>query len=223
MSQTERRGKVLVAATGKGGAGKSTLVACLGTFWHQRKKAVALVDADPNRTLSRWHSKGDGLAKISMTVQLDEHEMIPTITSLAREHDVVLVDCAGFGNQAMIFAIGAADLVLIPAMTDEASLFEAMKTRRIVDSASQLTNRTIEARSVLCRVKRSAVAQHAHTQLAALNCNPLDIQMADRVSHQEASFHGSSPYLMAPSSPAAKDVEKLAREVERVLWPTSRA
>lgn len=223
MSQNGRRGKVLVAATGKGGAGKSTLVACLGTFWNQRKKAVALVDADPNRTLSRWHSKGDGLSKLSMTVQLDEHEMIPTITGLAQEHDLVLVDCAGFGNQAMIFAIGAADLVLIPAMTDEASLFEAMKTRRIVDSASQLTNRTIEARSVLCRVKRSAVAQHARDQLAALNCNPLGTHMADRVSHQEASFHGSSPFLMAPASAAAKDVEKLAREIERVLWPKARA
>lgn len=217
------RGRVLVAATGKGGTGKTTLVACLGTYWHQCRKTVALIDADPNRTLSRWHAKGDGVSKLSLTLQLDEHEMISTITGLAQDHDLVLVDCAGFGNQSMIFAIGAADLVLIPAMADEASLFEAMKTRRIVESASQLTNRAIAARSVLCRIKRSGVARHAHAQLAALNCVPLETHVADRVSYQEASFHGSSPNLMAPSSAAARNIEKLAREIEPVLWPAATA
>ena len=164
--------KVLVAATAKGGAGKSTTIACLAVYWHKAGRQVALLDADPNRTLTRWHGKGNVLSEMTLRTELDEHAIISTIGELARASDLVLVDCAGFGNQAMIFAIGAADLVLIPAMTDEANVFEAARTFRIVESASQLTRRTIPAHTFLCRVKRSAVATHARAQLARAQDKP---------------------------------------------------
>ena len=50
--------RVLVAATAKGGAGKSTTIACLAVHWREAGRRVALLDADPNRTLTRWHAKG---------------------------------------------------------------------------------------------------------------------------------------------------------------------
>ncbi len=217
--------KVLVAATAKGGAGKSTTIACLAIYWHKARRKVALLDADPNRTLTRWHGKGNVLSEMTLRTELDEHAIISTIGELARGNDLVLVDCAGFGNQAMVFAIGAADLVLIPAMTDEANVFEAARTYRIVESASQLTRRTIPAHTFLCRVKRSAVATHARAQLAALKTNPLTAQLSDRVLFQEATFHGASPTVLAPSSTAAAEVALLAREVEWLLRvePAARA
>jgi len=210
-------GKVLVAATAKGGAGKSTTIACLAVYWHNAGRKVALLDADPNRTLTRWHSKGNVLSKMTLRTELDEDAIIPTIGELARGSDLVLVDCAGFGNQAMVFAIGAADLVLIPSMTDEANVFEAARTCKIVESAAQLTRRAIPARTLLCRVKRSAVATHARAQLVALNTNPLTAQLTDRVLFQEATFHGASPTVLAPSSAAAAEVALLARELEWLL------
>jgi chromosome partitioning protein len=209
--------KVLVAATAKGGAGKSTTIACLAVYWHKIGRKVALLDADPNRTLTRWHGKGSVLSEMTLRTELDEHAIISTIGELARGRDLVLVDCAGFGNQAMVFAIGAADLVLIPAMTDEANLFEAARTCKIVESAAQLTRRTIPAYTFLCRVKRSAVATHAREQLAALKTNPLTAQLSDRVLFQEATFHGASPTVLAPSSTAAAEVGLLARELEWLL------
>lgn len=209
--------KVLVAATAKGGAGKSTTIACLAVYWHQCGRKVALVDADPNRTLTRWHGKGNVLSEMMLRTELDEHAIISTIRELARGNHLVLVDCAGFGNQAMVFAIGAADLVLIPAMTDEANVFEAARTTKIVEAAAQLTRRTIPAHTLLCRVKRSAVATHARAQLAALKTNPLSAQLSDRVLFQEATFHGASPTVLAPSSTAAAEVALLARELEWLL------
>jgi chromosome partitioning protein len=209
--------KVLVAATAKGGAGKSTTIACLAVYWHHSGRKVALLDADPNRTLTRWHGKGNVLSEMPLRTELDEHAIIATIREMARGRDLVLVDCAGFGNQAMVFAIGAADLVLIPAMTDEANVFEAARTCKIVESAAQLTRRTIPAHTLLCRVKRSAVATHARAQLAVLKTNPLTAQLSDRVLFQEATFHGASPTVLAPSSTAAAEVAVLARELERLL------
>ncbi|HEX3497723.1 MAG TPA: ParA family protein [Stellaceae bacterium] len=212
-------GKILVAATGKGGAGKSTTVACLAVYWHQAGKRVALVDSDPNQTLTRWHAKRSALSEIALRTQLDEHAIIPTIAEMASDHDVVLVDCAGFGNQAMVFAIGAADLVLIPVMTDEANVFEALRTWKIVESASLLTRRKIPAQTLLCRVKRSGIAAHARAQLVTLKAPPLEAQLNDRVLFQEATFHGSSPTALAPTSEAARDIAAVATEVEGLLWP----
>jgi chromosome partitioning protein len=213
-----RTGKILVAATSKGGAGKSTMVACLATYWQGVGKRVALVDADPNETLSRWHGKRGALSGATLHVEHDENAIIPVVRELAGRHDAVLVDCAGFGNQCMVFAIGAADLVLIPVMTDEANVFEAVRTRRLVESASAMINRPIAARSVLSRVKRTAVASHARAQLVSLQTPPLAAQLNDRALFQEATFHGSSPTALAPSSEAARDVVRLAEEIEGLLW-----
>jgi chromosome partitioning protein len=218
-SSDQSRGRILVAATGKGGAGKSTSIACLAAYWHSKGKRVAMLDADPNQTLTRWHAKGSDLSKMTLKTMIDEHEIIPTIAELSSRHDVVLVDCAGFGNQAMIFAIGAADLVIIPSMTDEANIFEALKTKRVVDSAAQLTRRAIASRAVLCRVKRSQVAVHARNQLETLKVDPLEAQFNDRVAFQEASFYGTSVITLAPGGGAAEDVAQVAREIEVLLWP----
>src|SRR5580704_2576228 len=177
--------KVLVAATAKGGAGKSTAIACLAVHWHKAGRRVALLDADPNRTLTRWHAKGNVLSQMTLRTELDEHAIIGVIGELAEHHDLVLVDCAGFGNQAMVFAIGAADLVLIPVMTDEANVFEALRTWKIVESASLLTRRKIPAQTLLCRVKRSGIAAHARAQLVTLKAPPLEAQLNDRVLFQE--------------------------------------
>jgi chromosome partitioning protein len=211
-------GKILVAATAKGGAGKSTTIACLAGHWHAAGRRVALVDADANQTLSRWHAKGDVLSKMTLRTQLDDHAIITTAAELAAAHDIVLVDCAGFSNQAMVFAIGAADFVLIPVMTDEANVFEALRTRKIVESASLLTKRSIPARTLLCRVKRSTIATHARQQLEMLRAEPLDAQIQDRVIYQEATFHGSTPGVLEPGGAAAQDIARLASEIEPFLW-----
>jgi len=211
-------GKVLVAATSKGGAGKSTTIACLALYWHTVGRKVALVDSDPNQTLSRWHSKGGALSQLVLRTQLDEHAMIPTISELADQHDLVLVDCAGFGNQAMVFAIGAADMVIIPTMTDEANVFEALRTRKVVDSASRLTRRDIVARTLMTRVKRAGIVDHTREELVKFGAPPLRAVMNDRVLFQEATFYGSSPTILSPGSSAAQDVEGVAREIESLLW-----
>jgi len=42
----------------------------------------------------------------------------------------MVIDTAGFANQTAGFAIGAADLVLIPAMPDLCSVLDARKAAR---------------------------------------------------------------------------------------------
>jgi cellulose biosynthesis protein BcsQ len=50
-------------------------------------------------------------------------EASPSFTS----HDLVVIDTAGAASQATIFAIGCADLVLVPIAPSSADIVEAIK------------------------------------------------------------------------------------------------
>jgi len=218
---SERRARIVVAATGKGGAGKTTTIACLAVYWARSGRAVSLLDADPNQTLARWHARGDVLRDLPLTAEHDSECLLPALEGLASHGDVVAVDCAGFTSQSMLFAIGAADLVLIPTMTDEANIFEALRTMKLVRNASALTRRSINAQVLLCRVKRSTVANHARAQLSQLGLPVLSAQLNDRVAFQEASFYGTSPSILQPHGAAGRDIAEVGEELDALLWSSA--
>ena len=55
-------------------------------------------------------------AKSPITVrhELDETKIVPLVAELHGSHDIVVIDTAGAASQATIFAIGCADLALVP-------------------------------------------------------------------------------------------------------------
>lgn len=210
--------KVLVVATSKGGTGKTTVAASLAGHWRGADKRVALYDTDPNLALTRWADKGDVLSQLAIRSNPDEHAVVETVGELTGDADLVIVDTAGFGNQAMIYAVGMADMVLIPVMTDEASLFEAIKMKKIIESARGLTRRDIPFATLLNRIKRAAVVRHTERQLESLELNPLRAMIHDRSIFQESSYHGATPAELDPRSRAALEVGAVARELEQVLF-----
>ena len=51
-------GKVIAFSNQKGGSGKSTLSANLAVLWSNSGYKVAVIDADPQKSLTYWLSKG---------------------------------------------------------------------------------------------------------------------------------------------------------------------
>jgi chromosome partitioning protein len=210
---------VLVVATSKGGTGKTTIAASLAAYWRDSGKRVAMLDTDPNQAATRWFNRGESYKDVTSQATSDEHAIIGAVQELGAAADIVIVDTAGFGNQSMIYAVGIADLVLIPVMADEASLFEAAKMKKVIQSASALTRRDIAFRTVLNRVKRATVVRHTERQLETLGLNPVEARIGDRAVFQEASYHGASPQELAPKNTAALEIRRLARELEPLLFP----
>src|SRR3546814_15555774 len=100
-------------------------------------------------------------------------------------------------------------------MSDEASLFEASKMKKVIQSASALTRREIAFRTVLNRVKRATVVRHTENQLKALGLNPVEARIGDRAVFQEASYHGATPQDIAPHTDAAIEIRRHARSERR--------
>ena len=58
--------QIITVATMKGGSGKSTLASCLAVHWHMRGRPSTIIDADPQRWISRWHETGSALENINV-------------------------------------------------------------------------------------------------------------------------------------------------------------
>lgn len=105
---------VIVVASSKGGAGKSTAAILLGTELAHAGARVTMLDCDPNHSLTLWAGKGTRPANIETVTDVTES----TIVKLIKQHDhdgrIVVVDLEGVASRMVSRAISQADLVLIP-------------------------------------------------------------------------------------------------------------
>ena len=208
---------VITLATSKGGSGKTTLVAGLSTHWIQTGRKVGVIDADPNLNLSRWIQK-DALKNVPLKSEPDESSIIDAIDSMAEEHEIVLVDIAGFGNQAMVYSIGVSDLVLIPSRPSEDDFLEAVKTKKLVDNASRITRREIPHSVVLTQARGGTnVLEHTRKQFIKQDISLCQTIVMSRTVYQTARYQGSTPVLSEPNSKAAKEIAALASELEAMV------
>ena len=83
---------------------------------------VALLDADPNGGAYRWATQTHTGAPIRAYAEADAEKLAELLPTLAAQHAALVVDTAGFGNQAAAVAIAGADLVLVPVTPGRATL-----------------------------------------------------------------------------------------------------
>jgi chromosome partitioning protein len=184
---------VITIATTKGGAGKTTLARLILARAPLSGLTAAAIDADLNHTLTDWVST---VAKSPITIrhEVDETKIVPLVAGLHESHDVVVIDTAGAASQATIFAIGCADLVLVPIAPSSADIVEAIKTVNLIKSAAQMMRREVVARVVLTAVQPGTnIAEHVEKEVAKAGLPTLRTRLHRLVAFQEMSFTGIPP------------------------------
>lgn len=184
---------IITIATSKGGAGKTTLAQLLAGTIAKHGHRVAAIDADYNHSLADWANTFRP-ANITIRHELDEKKIIPLAEELSDSHDLLIIDTAGAATQATVFAIGCADLVLIPCQLSSADVVEAVKTKQLVDSAAAMTKSTIPARAVLTDYQpRTVIAGHVEAELAACGLEQMNTRLHRLVAFKEMTFSGDVP------------------------------
>jgi chromosome partitioning protein len=208
-------GSVLTIASQKGGAGKTTLCRVLLPLLAGRGLRIAAIDADPNRGLADWLGLYEGPA-VTLRAEADERALARLPAELAADHDVVLIDTAGFGSRAMVVAIGAADAVLIPCQPDRGAVREAAQTAEWVTSLAASVRREIPFRVVMVGFDaRRATDRYARAQLTdALALPLLASALADRTGYQALTWSGALP----STGPIRQEAEALAEELRMLGW-----
>jgi chromosome partitioning protein len=185
--------RIITVATTKGGAGKTTLARLILSRASLAGYKVAAIDADLNHTLTDWVT---AVAKQPITVrhEVDETKIVPLVAELQDEHDIVLIDTAGAASQATIFAIGCADLVLVPVSPSAADIVEAIKTVNLIRSAGQMLRRELAVKVVLTAVQPGTnIAEHVEKEVAKAKMPVFPTRLHRLVAFQEMSFTGIPP------------------------------
>jgi chromosome partitioning protein len=195
---------ILTITSRKGGCGKTMLATVVAGSLAEQGVDVALLDADPNATAHRWATQAHAGRAIPAYAEADAERLAELLPTLAERHAALIVDTAGFGNQAAAVAIAGADLVLVPVTPGEGDLVETQRTVSYVNGLSRSTRRPIAVHVVANRIRRSTtLSRHVLTELGALGLPHLQTAMGEAVAYAEIGFTGTVPRDGVPGKEVA--------------------
>ncbi len=184
---------IITTATTKGGAGKTTVAQMIIGTVHNLGYSIGVVDTDENQTLSNWLSTTANMA-IDSRVVLEEGQIVEVAQKMNRKHDLVIIDTPGAQSQATVFAIGIADLVLIPLQLSKADVVQAQRTFRLVRSTAEITGRDIEARLLFTDyTPKTKIAKKVRQRVMEYGLPTFKTRMHHLVAYKELTFSGKVP------------------------------
>jgi chromosome partitioning protein len=106
---------IIVVAALKGGVGKTTTSVYLAALAAATRKAVTLVDADPQASAADWfeHSADDTLAAVTM-VEAPTERLLERAVGRVDGQGVAIVDTPPGHDRLLARAIACADAVVVP-------------------------------------------------------------------------------------------------------------
>jgi len=207
-------GSVITIAQQKGGAGKTTLAAHLAIAWVGQGHSVALVDIDPQGSLTAWHASraerfGDGKLGLDFAA-ITGWRTAAEVERRARDHDIVVIDSPPHAETEAKLAIRAASLVVIPV---QPSPMDVWATKPTLDLAAQ---ERVPVLLVLNRVPpRANLTEAMLAKIAELGATVADARIGNRVGLATAMLEGRGITEAAASSRAAEEIAAVAAEILR--------
>lgn len=209
------RPTVITVAQQKGGAGKTTLVIQLATALTAMGRKVALVDIDPQGSLTGWmrlreHRQREAPElRFSMVggwrlgVELDR---------LRKEAQIIIVDTPPHTEIDAKAAIRSADLVLVPCQPSTLDIWASQAT------IEQAAKERRKVAMVLNRVPaRGRSIEEARTALLELGAPALSTQLGNRQAFVTSVTAGLGVVESEGRSAAADEVRALAEDVAKRL------
>lgn len=193
---------VIAFANSKGGVGKSTTALVVAQVLAQQAN-VTLLDADPNQPLATWAQRdGEHVpAALRVVPQVTEDTIIDHIDQNAARDPFVIVDLEGTANMAVSYAIGRADLVVIPMRGSQLDADQAARVIQLIDRQQKAFKRSIPyAVLFTCtNVLRGRDFKHISAQLQSAGIPILPAEMVERAAFRSIMQLGGTIYDLTKS------------------------
>jgi chromosome partitioning protein len=203
---------IITIAQQKGGAGKTTLAAQLAVAWARQGSRVALLDIDPQASLSAWVGlRRERLGEGSLGFEfgaLSGWRATEWVESRARDAELIILDTPPHAEAEARIALRVATLVLAPLQPSPLDWWATGSTLRL----ARAERRPVLA--VLNRVPaRSSLVVTVAADLAREGVPLAAARLGNRVAFAQAMAQGRGVVETAPHSAAAAEVAALAAEV----------
>lgn len=202
---------IIAVAQRKGGAGKSTLAANIATALAADGTPVALVDTDPQKTLTHWHRERAAHGGKVPALGFESPSgwrMSGIVERRRRDPGFLILDTPPHNEADAKLAIRAADLVLIPLQPSRADLWAMDATLDLATSERR------PYRLVLNRLPPSGKLREALlAEVAARKLPMMDQTLGNRAAFAEALARGLGVNEAAPRGLAAAEMRALAASI----------
>jgi len=215
----------IALASPKGGAGKSTCSALLGSDLAERGSTVTIIDADPNHPLVKW-GKRSGIPKgLSVIESNSEEQLVDAIEDVVRKSAFVIIDLEGTASSAVGVAMSRADLVIIPTKGSDLDAAEAVKAIKFIRFQEKNYRRRIHY-SVLFTQTRPAIRprtqMNIENELREQGVPIFGQQLHERDPYRAIFAYGGTlkgldPKQVTGVTTAQSDVRKLTNEIIKRL------
>lgn len=152
---------VIVIASPKGGAGKSTTAVLLGTELAYAGATVTMLDCDPNGSLTLWSQRGEIPPRISVLPDVGEADIIKTIRANDTDGSVVIVDLEGVASRLVSRAISQADLVITPMRATTLDATIGVRALQLIAEEEEALGRNISHAVVFTMTRAIRSKQHS--------------------------------------------------------------
>lgn len=215
----------IVFASPKGGAGKSTSSLVLATEFAGRGAGVTIIDADPNRPISRWARLPGKPASLTVVDSVTEETILDQIDEAATKTPFVVVDLEGVKSMLVAHAISRADLVIVPTKGSLLDSMEAGAALRLVKRQEQALRRPIPKVVLFTQTSaaiRPRTLKAVESDLLNAGVRIFGVHMHERDAFRAIFLYGGTvadldPAQVSNISAAAANSRELAREVLEVL------
>lgn len=216
----------IVFASPKGGAGKSTSAVLLATELACNGASVTLIDADPNKPVSRWAKRPGKPATLGVIGDVDEETIIGEIKEARARTQFVIVDLEGTASAMVTFAIGLASLVVVPTQGSHLDAAEAARAVKLVRN-TEASREGLNIPTVILFTRVNAAIQtrdlkEIQAQFVSAGVSVMDTQIVERAAYRALFSYGGTLKTLDPNEvsgiPAARlNSRAFAAEVVNIL------
>jgi chromosome partitioning protein len=203
---------VISVAQQKGGAGKTRLAAQLGIAWLVRGQRVAMLDIDPQASLSTWFHRRRrqlGDAAGGLIVQAVSGWRLGSELRRFRDgFDHVLVDSPPHAEIELETAIREADLALLPCQPNALDVWATEATLKY--ARSQRTPALLVLNRMPARGRAAAMVR---AEIEAAGWPLAATSLGNRQAFAASIGEGRGVAETAPESPAGHEIAALASEI----------
>lgn len=199
---------VITVAQQKGGAGKSTIAAHLAIALVKLGAKVALIDTDPQQTLTNWYAIREESAnekKILIDFGSITGWKVGNEISRLNKVDIIVIDSPPHMETETKSAIRAADLVVVPCQPSPNDLWATRATMDIIQK---------ENKSMILVLNRcpyqSKLLKHVEDYFSN---NIIKYFIGSRVVFASSMLYGLTALETEPSSIAANEIMQIAENI----------